>query len=91
MRVIQQMILNANSSAGAWYQLRLLEIAEGYVIEKRSGRRGAEGQMECWFRWTQLDAEKVFSKIYQAKTRPGRKRVYVENKDPSKNLQLSLF
>lgn len=91
MRVIQQMMLKANSSAGAWYQLRLLEIAEGYVIEKRSGRRGTEGQMECWFRWTQLDAEKVFKKIYKAKTRPGRKRVYFENKCPGENLQLSLF
>ena len=91
MRVIQQMMLNANSSAGAWYQLRLLEIPGGFVIEKRSGRRGKAGQMECWFRWTQLDAEKVFSKIYKAKTRPGRKRVYFENKCPGENLQLSLF
>jgi hypothetical protein len=44
--------------------------------------------MEAWFRWGLEDAEKVFSKIVQKKTKTNRTRVY---RMGSSSAQLDLF
>lgn len=86
--ILQQVLLQANSPCHAWYRLRLLHIRDGYVIEKSSGRSGGQGKMEAWFRWRREDAEEVFAKIIQRKTKPSRLRVYHPN---SSAAQLELF
>jgi hypothetical protein len=74
--VIRQIQLKADSACNAWYHLRLLRIQDGYVIEKSSGSERGQGPLEAWFRWGREDAERVFSKIVQRKTRTNRTRVY---------------
>ena len=74
--VLQQIFLQADSAYSAWYLLRLLAIRDGYVIEKSSGSTRGRGQLEAWFRWGREDAEKVFCKILQNKTRTNRTRTY---------------
>jgi len=86
--VIRQIFLQADSVCSAWYRLRLLQIRDGYVVEKSSGSTRGSGQMEAWFRWGREDAERVFSKIVQNKTRTNRTRVY--RMSPSSK-QLELF
>jgi len=66
--VIRQVFLQAESTCNAWYRLRLLQIRDGYVVEKSSGSTRGCGQMEAWFRWGLEDAERVFSKIVQIET-----------------------
>lgn len=86
--VIRQVLLQAESACSAWYRLRLLQIRDGYVIEKTSGSTRGRGQLETWFRWQREDAEKVFSKIIRRKTKSNRKRVY---RKCSPSMQLELF
>jgi hypothetical protein len=86
--ILQQIFLQADSACHAWYRLRLLHIRDGYVIEKSSGSSRGHGQIEAWFRWGREDAERVFSKIIQKKTRPNRTRVY---RMGSSSTQLDLF
>ena len=86
--VIRQVFLQAESACSAWYNLRLLQIRDGYVVEKSSGSSRGRGQMEAWFRWGREDAERVFSKIVQKKTKPNRTRVY---RMGSSSTQLDLF
>jgi hypothetical protein len=86
--IIRQVFLQAESACSAWYRLRLLQIRDGYVVEKSSGSTRGRGQMEAWFRWGLEDAEKVFSKIVQKKTKPNRTRVY---RMGSSSTQLDLF
>lgn len=86
--VIRQVSLQAKSAYNAWYRLRLLQIRDGYVIEKSSGSARGHGQMEAWFRWGLEDAEKVFSKIVGQKSKKNRTRVYQVSPTPS---QLELF
>lgn len=86
--IIRQVFLQAESARSAWYRLRLLQIRDGYVVEKSSGSTRGRGQMEAWFRWGREDAERVFSKIVQIKTRTNRTRVY---RMGSPSTQLELF
>lgn len=86
--IIQQVFLQADSARHAWYRLRLLHIRDGYVIEKSSGSSRGRGQLEAWFRWGREDAERVFSRIVQRKTKPNRSRVYQFS---SSAAQLELF
>ena len=86
--VIRQIILQADSSYNAWYHLRLLQIRDGYVVEKSSGSARGRGQIEAWFRWDREDGERVFAKIIQKKTKPNRTRVYSMC---SSSAQLDLF
>jgi hypothetical protein len=86
--VIRQVFLQAESTCNAWYRLRLLQIRDGYVVEKSSGSTRGRGQMEAWFRWGLEDAERVFSKIVHKKTKPNRTRVY---RMGSSSTQLDLF
>lgn len=76
-KVLKGIMLRADSPARAWYKLQIIEIPGGYVIEKRSGRQGSAGIVECWFRWSLPEAEKFFTQIFNEKTRCNRKRVYV--------------
>lgn len=75
---LRQVELEASSPHAARYALRLLELSEGFVIEKVSSARGRQPQSEAWFRWTRQEAERDFEKILRRKTRPGRKRCYRE-------------
>lgn len=86
--ILQQVFLKADSACHAWYLLRLLHIRDGYVIEKSSGSSRGRGQLEAWFRWGREDAERVFSKIIQKKTKPNRSRLY---RMGSPSTQLELF
>ena len=88
LEVIRQVFLQADSACHAWYQLRLLQIRDGYVVEKSSGSARGRGQLEAWFRWDREDAEKVFTKIVQKKTKANRTRVY---RACSPSSQLELF
>lgn len=74
--VLRQVFLQANSARSAWYRLRLLQIRDGYVVEKSSGSARGRGQLEAWFRWGREDAERVFTRILQRKTKPSRARAY---------------
>ena len=78
LATLRQVELGATSPQSARYVLRLLELREGFVIEKVSGARGRRPQSEAWFRWTRQEAERDFEKILRRKTRPGRKRCYRE-------------
>ena len=78
MRVLRQTMLMANSRQEAWYALRLIEIAGGFVIAAKAGSVGKAGKEELWFRWRLPEAEKLFLKITREKTRPGRQRTYHE-------------
>ncbi|ORJ61347.1 hypothetical protein [Geothermobacter hydrogeniphilus] len=86
--VLLQTYLEADSPGHAWYQLRLIRLAEGYVVEKKSGRRGRKGQVEAWFRWDSGAARCLYDKILDNKTREGRRRVYRIVPSPD---QLELF
>jgi hypothetical protein len=86
--ILQQVFMEADSACHAWYRLRILHIRDGYVIEKSSGSSRGHGQLEAWFRWGREDAERVFTKIIQRKTKPNRSRVYHLS---SSSTQLDLF
>ncbi len=87
-KVLIQTYLEAESPRHAWYQLRMIQLAEGFVVEKKSGSRGHKAHTEAWFRWEPAAARKVYDKILRAKTKTGRKRVYREVSSPD---QLELF
>lgn len=86
--IIRQVFLEADSACSAWYRLRLLQIRDGYVVEKSSGSARGRGQLEAWFRWRRDDAERVFTKIVCQKSKPNRARVYRISAAPA---QLELF
>lgn len=68
-----------SSKRCAWYELFLIEAANGFLIEKHSGAKGCSGrQKETWFRRHRIDAERKFSKIVTDKTNPARRspRIY---------------
>lgn len=88
-KILTQIYLEAESSCHAWYQIRMIQLAEGFVIEKQSGCRGGKAHTEAWFRWERIAARKFFDRILSAKTKIGRKRVY--RKVPSPPDQLELF
>lgn len=85
--VIRQVFLQADSVCSAWYCLRLLQIRDGYVVEKSSGSTRGRGQLEAWFRWSRKDAERVFSRIVLRKIKPNRTRIY-HISSPSTQLEL---
>lgn len=74
--VLQNIMLEADSTGKAWYQIKLLRLKEGFVVEKFSGPRGRLGDRRAWFFWDQGEAEKAVERTVRAKTNPGRKRVY---------------
>ena len=74
--ILRFITLEADSATNAWYQVKLLRLREGFVVEKRSGRRGHLGDMRAWFFWDQEQAEKTLKRILREKTKPGRKRIY---------------
>jgi hypothetical protein len=82
-------MLMAQSRREAWYSLKLIEIAGGFVIAAKAGCGGRPGREELWFRWRLVDAEKLFSRIFNTKTRAGRKRNY--HKASPYSPQLDLF
>jgi len=87
-KVLIQTYLEAESPRHAWYQIRMIQLAEGFVVEKKSGSHGHKAHTEAWFRWETAAARKVYDKILKAKTKTGRKRVYREVPSPD---QLELF
>ena len=86
--VLKQTYLEAESPRHAWYQITMIQLTEGFVIEKCSGCQGRKPHIEAWFRWESLAANEVYDRILKTKTKLGRKRVYrkVQQRD-----QLELF
>jgi hypothetical protein len=78
LATLRQVELEAVSPQSARYVLRLLELREGFVIEKVSGSRDRRPRSQPLFRWTLQEADRDFEKILRSKTRPGRKRCYRE-------------
>jgi hypothetical protein len=72
--VLQRARLVAASKQGAWYELYLVGIPHGYLIEKHSGVSNSPSrQKETWFRRNLVDAENKFFKIIKDKLNPERK------------------
>ncbi len=88
MKILEQVYLEAESPQHAWYQLRMIQLSEGFVIEKQSGSRGHKRHTEAWFRWEQKSARKFYDKILCNKSKPGRARIYHR---VSQQNQLELF
>lgn len=74
--IIKQVELEANSALGARYLLRLLELREGYAVERVASARGRKPQVEAWFRWDRQSADKLFARIARSKTKQDRQRRY---------------
>ena len=73
-KVLQRARLVAASAKGAWYELYLVGIPHGYLIEKHSGiTNSIVRQKETWLRRNLIDAENKFSKIIKDKLNPERK------------------
>jgi len=73
-KVLQRARLVAASPKAAWYELYLVVIPHGYLIEKHSGASNSPvRQKEIWFRRDLADAENKFSKIIKDKLNPDRK------------------
>ena len=73
-KVLQRTRLVADSAKGAWYELYLVGIPHGYLIEKHSGISSGHGrQKEIWFRRDLADAERKYSKIISDKLNPQRR------------------
>lgn len=71
--VIMRSRLEADSAHKAWYELVLISINEGYLVEKVSGAVGHANHSEIWFRSDFDEAEKKFKRIIADKTNPNRK------------------
>ena len=73
-KVLQHARLVAASTKGAWYELYLVGIPHGFLIEKHSGVSNSPGrQKETWFRRNLVDAENKYFKIIKDKLNPERK------------------
>jgi hypothetical protein len=73
-KVLLRTRLVADSALGAWYELYLVGIPHGYLIEKHSGVSTSHGrQKEIWFRRNLTEAERKFSKIIDDKINPLRR------------------
>ena len=58
-RILLHIRLKADSALGAWYELYLIMIPSGFLIEKHSGlSRGLSRQNETWFRRTFTEADR---------------------------------
>ena len=73
---IRSIRLEADSACRAWYQLKMIRIGEGYLIEKASGAAGAKPNMESYFRETFEAAEEKFFGILGSKIRKKGPRKY---------------
>jgi len=83
-----------NSPRKAWYELSILKLLDGYIIQKCSGCSGSrKNNTEMWFRFTLEAAELKFQMILQRKTNPDRKssRHYELKTQPQSQTQLELF
>lgn len=81
--VLKRARLVAQSIRSAWYELYLIESANGYLIEKHSGATGCGRQKETWFRRQLKDAEQKYMKILTDKINPARRspRKYIIESD----------
>ncbi len=87
-KVLRKTYLEAESPRYAWYQITMIQLVEGFVIEKKSGCQGRKPHTDAWFRWESFAATETYDKILRRKTKPGRKRVYRQVQQPD---QLELF
>ena len=73
-KVLQRTRLVAESARQAWYELYLIRIPHGFLIEKHSGITNSPSrQKETWFRRDQAAAENKFFGIIKDKLNPERK------------------
>jgi hypothetical protein len=72
--VLQCARLVAESVKGAWYELYLIGVGNGFLIEKHSGTNNSRSrQKETWFRRDLTAAETKFFGIIKDKLNPDRK------------------
>jgi len=68
--LLRHVRLEAASTRGAWYELKLLRIQDGYLIDKISGAEGMKPHTETWFRKGFQEAVSKFEAIVREKTNP---------------------
>jgi hypothetical protein len=71
--VLKHTRMESESVRHAWYELYIVKIPHGFVIEKVSGGIGCGRQRESWFRRERTDAEKKFDQIVADKINPARR------------------
>lgn len=89
--IIRSIRLEATSIRNAWYELRVLKFADGYVVEKKSGVEGSKGLTESYYRSSLPEAEEKFFSILNAKIRGNSRRKYRRVGVPSGISQMPLF
>jgi hypothetical protein len=72
-RMIMRSRLESDSTQRAWYELALIAIRGGFLIEKHSGSDSGGLNVEIWFRRSLDAAEKKYGQILHEKTNPERK------------------
>ncbi|QOX81059.1 hypothetical protein FY034_18965 (plasmid) [Trichlorobacter lovleyi] len=72
-RMIMRSRLESDSVQHAWYELALISIRGGFLIEKHSGSDIGGLNIEIWFRRSLDAAEKKYSQILHEKIKPDRK------------------
>ncbi len=76
MREIIKREFMADSKQHAIYSLILYKLEEGFVVETRRGSGGKVSGRECYWRHSEEQAQQLFDRICNKKTRAGRVRVY---------------
>lgn len=90
--VIRSIRIEADSACRAWYQLRLVQIREGYLIYKSSGAAGqAKPSEEQYYRENLREAEEKFFSILNAKLKQQGPRKYRRVSAYIEPPQLELF
>lgn len=71
-RVLLHSRLEADSARNAWYEISLIAIQDGYLIEAHAGDRSRRSK-EIWFRPKLEEAQKKYSRILNDKVNPARR------------------
>lgn len=71
-QVLRRERLAAESAKHAFYELSLVEVEIGYLIEKRSGAQRETLDTDVWFKPTLSAATRFFERKLKQKTNPAR-------------------
>ena len=88
---IRSIRIEADSACRAWYQIKIVQIREGYLIYKSSGAAMSKPNTEQYFRKTLREAEDKFFAILNTKIRRQGPRKYRKVSAYIEPPQLSLF
>ena len=72
-KIVQTTSLKANSPKGAFYNLAIVQIRDGYLVRKESGAGERVLHREAWFRESYEEANRLYCRILKEKTNPKRK------------------